>query len=348
MLHTATSTNICRVAGRLVPAALVMAATMGCWSSSDDVVVYTALDREFSESLFDEFYRETGIKVRAKYDSESTKTVNLTNALLAEASRPRCDVFWNNEILHTLRLDRRGLLAPCDSTVAARWPADYRSPDGHWFGFAARARVLIVNTDLVTADEQPTSILALVDPKWKSRVAIAKPLFGTTATHSATLFAHWGREKAQAFFADVAANALVMSGNRRVAVAVARGQVAWGLTDTDDAMLQLEAGFPVHIVFPDQEPDQMGALFIPNTVALIRGAPHRASAVRLVEYLISPDTEARLARGPSAQMPLDPSATVKSRVPGSDTARRMSVDFAAALEAWDEASDVLRELFHSP
>ena len=48
----------------------------------------------------------------AKYDDESTKTVGLTNVIIQEAGRPRCDVFWNNEILNTLRLEEKGLLEP--------------------------------------------------------------------------------------------------------------------------------------------------------------------------------------------------------------------------------------------
>src|SRR4051812_50149200 len=80
--------------------------------SSRQVVVYTALDREFSEPLPDAYQKENGVRVLAKYDVESTKTVGLTQALIVEAARPRCDVFWNNEILNTIRLKDKGLLAP--------------------------------------------------------------------------------------------------------------------------------------------------------------------------------------------------------------------------------------------
>src|SRR5439155_21641985 len=122
----------------------------GCWSArSPEVVVYSALDREFAEPVLNEFTRESGIRVLAKYDDESTKTVGLTSALIQEASRPRCDVFWNNEIVNTLRLEQKGLLAAYPSPAAESYPAMVRSPDGAWHGFAARARVLIVNTKLV-------------------------------------------------------------------------------------------------------------------------------------------------------------------------------------------------------
>src|SRR4051794_25189876 len=107
-------------------ALFVLAATAlsGCHRSEaeqPEVVVYTALDREFSAPIFAEFTKMTGIAVRAKYDTESTKTVGLTEAIISERARPRCDLFWNNEILNTVRLERAGLLRPYHSPAAASY-----------------------------------------------------------------------------------------------------------------------------------------------------------------------------------------------------------------------------------
>src|SRR5689334_2048086 len=108
------------------------AALAGCRSSKEaeqpEVIVYTALDREFSEPIFEEFTKKTGIAVRARYDAESTKTVGLTEAILNERARPRCDLFWNNEVINTFRLERAGLLRPYQSPAAAAYPASSRSP----------------------------------------------------------------------------------------------------------------------------------------------------------------------------------------------------------------------------
>ena len=171
----------------------------GCLSShSNEVVVYSALDAEFSQPILDDFEQATGIKPLAKFDAESTKTLGLTQAIIAEGGeRPRCDVFWNNEILNTLRLEKRGLLAVYKPKLAESYPAMYHSPEHLWHGFAARARVIIVNTELVPEEERPRSIYDLTDEKWSGRCGLAKPLFGTTATHVACLFAHLGDEKAK-------------------------------------------------------------------------------------------------------------------------------------------------------
>ena len=156
------------------------------------VVVYAALDREFSEPVLKDLAKREGLTLRPKYDVESTKTVGLVNAIMAESVNPRCDLFWNNEILNTIRLKRKGLLAPFRPKAAADLPPTFRDPDGLWYGFAARARILIVNTNLVAEADRPAGLADLASPRWKGKVGVAKPLFGTTATHAACLFAAWG------------------------------------------------------------------------------------------------------------------------------------------------------------
>src|SRR5205814_4313196 len=111
-----------------------------------------------------------------------------------------------------------------------------RSPAGVCYGFAARARVLVVNTNALPAEQRPKSVRDLADPQWQGRCGIAKPLFGTTATHAACLFATWGDDAAKEFFRAVKNKARIMGGNKQVAEAVAAGQLAFGLTDTDDAV----------------------------------------------------------------------------------------------------------------
>jgi iron(III) transport system substrate-binding protein len=319
---------------------------IGCGETKPpEVVVYTALDQEFSRTIFDQFSAETGILVRPKFDTESTKTVGLAQAIIAERDRPRCDVFWNNEILNTLRLERQGLLRPLRTPAADLYPADMQSPEGLWYGFAARARVIVVNTNQVPEERRPESIRDLADPQWYERCAIAKPLFGTTATHAACLFAAWGEEEAKDFFGDVKRNARILSGNKQVAQAVAAGTLAFGLTDTDDAIIEVERGMPVAIIYPDQGPEEIGTLFIPNTIALIKNSPNPQEAERLIDYLLSSDVERKLADGPSAQIPLRKGVPASTRVKTPQEVRAMDVDWRAAAEKWDAAAEFLKAEF---
>ena len=307
-----------------------------------EVVVYTALDREFSEPILTKFAKQTGVEVLPKFDVESTKTVGLFNLLVFESPSPRCDLFWNNEIVNTIRLKDKGLLARFHPGNAADYPETFKAKDGTWYGFAARARILIVNTKLVPDEAQPTSVEDLANPKWKGKIGFAKPMFGTTATHAACLFAAWGDERAKEFFRKLKANGIqVYSGNRQVATAVGNGEIAFGLSDTDDALAELSEGRPVTIVYPDRRPDQLGTLFIPNTLALIRGARHQALAEQLADYLLSADVEKALAEGPSGQIPLNPKVNAKMMVETPMTVHAMDVDFEAAAHRWDAAAAFL-------
>lgn len=318
----------------------------GCISRADkEVVVYAALDKEFSNPILSDFESEFGIKVQAKYDVESNKTVGLATEIIQTADKPRADIFWNNEILHTLRLKKLGLVDTYTSPLAANYPKQFYSQEGEWHGFAARARVLIVNTDrLPDPANRPDSILDLIDPKWKSNCGMAKPLFGTTATQAAVLFSEWGEAKATDFFTKAKENANIESGNKQVAVNVARGTYAWGITDTDDAMIEIDAGKPVIMIFPDQGDDESGTLLIPNTLCIIKNGPNSEHAKKLVDYLLQASVEDRLAEGRSAQFPLSKLAETRSRAKPDDL-KVMQVDFEAAAENWDAATNVLTQLF---
>ena len=76
----------------------------GVRSRSGIVVIYAAQDQVYAEPILRDFETQTGIKVRAIYDSEATKTVAIANRLLAERSHPQCDVYWGNEELRTRKL----------------------------------------------------------------------------------------------------------------------------------------------------------------------------------------------------------------------------------------------------
>ncbi|MCC9643122.1 extracellular solute-binding protein [Rhodopirellula sp. JC740] len=321
----------------------------GCVSRSEsDVVVYSALDEEFAAPILASFERSTDheIGVIGKFDIESTKTVGLANQLIAEAKSPRCDLFWNNEIMHTVRLQKLGLLEPHDWDVPSTWPTDMIASDGTWCGFAARARVLLINTDLLAQKENwPSQVAELADEKWSQRCAMARPLFGTTATHFAVLRDLLGPDAAFDLLQQIHDNAVILSGNKQVAQAVSSGKVAWGLTDTDDAIIEKDLGYPVAIVYPDQLPDQPGTLRIPNTLARIKNSPHPIASGVLANFLMTPEIEDRLAMGRSSQLPISKDSKFPPAVLPDEPVRWMRVDFEAAAEGWDEWAKTLADLF---
>ena len=107
----------------------------GCEGGGREVVVYCATDRLHAEPLLRDFERRTGIAVRAKFDTEATKSLSLVNGLIREADAPRCDLFWNNELLGTADLAARGLLVPHRGEGWAATPGRYREAGGLWTAF---------------------------------------------------------------------------------------------------------------------------------------------------------------------------------------------------------------------
>lgn len=253
--------------------------------TANEVVIYAAQDQVYVEPILQEFEQETGIKVRAVYDSEAVKTVGLANRLLAEQKNPQCDVFWGNEDLRARQLLEKKI---------------FQAQDGFAI-FGARTRKLVANTNLVDNHDggrgvvhtgpvtdpsrqrpiAPVLISELTNAVWRGKVAVAYPLFGTTATHFLALRHYWGEEQWLAWCRGLVANeAFIVDGNSAVVKMVGRGEAWLGLTDSDDIVAGMKAGLPV-----EQSP-LVESMTIPNVVAIIRDAPHPGAAEKLYRYLL--------------------------------------------------------------
>lgn len=276
------------------------------------VVVYVAHDQDYSEPILKKFEEKTGIKVLALYDTEATKTVGLVNRIIAEKDNPQADVFWNNEPIRTIKLQELGLLEPYCSPLAEDIPQNFKDKNCYWTGFAARARVIIYNTNLINESEAPKSIYDFIDPKWKGKACIANPLLGSTSTHMAMLFALMGEEKAKEFLNKMKANKVkIVESNSMVRDMVVAGECWFGLTDTDDAFDALIAGKPVKMVYPDQQ--TFGTMVFPNTIMLIKNAKHKENAKKLIDFLLSPEVEEELANT-ALQIPLKSSSKIPESI----------------------------------
>jgi len=261
------------------------------------VVVYTSQDQVYSEPILRQFEQQSGIRVRALYDSEAVKAVGLVNRLLAEQANPQCDVFWNNEELRIRQLAARGVLAE----------------DPPWAAIGQRSRRIVVNTNQLDPALAPQSLLELTNSVWRGRVALAYPLFGTTATHFLALRQHWGDEGWRAWCHALQANQpFVVDGNSVVVRLVGQGQAAVGLTDSDDIAAGQREGYPIVA-----QPLNEETLLIPNAVAMVRGAPRPQTAAVLMDYLRAPATVLRLVEADALES-MEPGGSVLGLQPDWD------------------------------
>lgn len=317
---------VARARALLLLGLLAALAPLGCRRPAPEVVVYTSEDQVFSEPILKDLEKTAGVRVRAVYDTEETKSAGVALRLVAERDHPQADVFWANEPLRAVMLQQQGVLAPYRSPAADDIPARYTDPGGYWTGFAARARVIVYNTGQVKAAEAPASVRDLADPRWKGRAGLANPLFGTTTAQVAALFVLWGDPAARKFLEDVKANGVrIVTSNGEARDLVASGELAWAFADSDDANVALEGHKPVAVVYPDQ--DGIGTLVMPNVVALVKGAPHPDAARRLIDHLLSPGVEQRLAASEAAQMPLHPDVPVPAHVKPVSAIRDIRASF---------------------
>ncbi len=325
----------------LVAAAGVMLAAVACRSSRPaTVVAYVSEDQVFSEPILKDFEKQTGIAVKAVFDTEEAKSTGVMNRLLAEKGNTQADVYWANEPVRAELLKQQGLSSPYRSPSAEGIPATFQDPEGHWTGFSARARVLIVNKGLAA---KPDSILAYTDARWKGKGVIANLLFGTTTAATAALFTAWGDERAKAFLEAMKKNGVKIStSNGESADLVASGEFGFALADSDDAVSRTRQGKPVEMVYPDQQEGGVGSFIVPNAVVLIKGGPNPESARRLIDYLLSKETERKLAFADCAQIPLHAGVETPPDLKRIENLKTMPVNYAEVARKMQEIQPFLK------
>jgi iron(III) transport system substrate-binding protein len=313
-----------------LPLLLALIILPGCNQSSSDssptqLVLYTSVDEPYIKPILAEFELKTGTKVLVQTDTEASKSAGLAARLEAERDNPRADVWWGNEVFHTIRLAEAAVLAPYESPSAKDVQAKFTDPQHRWAGNGLRARVIAVHVPSGPADNSSEGNVTLKSllKHPRGRVAMARPTAGTTGGHVAALYVLWGRDAFSDFFKQLKANDVkILGGNGPVAEAVGRGDVDVGLTDNDDVSAVQRNGGTITGHLPDQQ--DAGTLAIPTTVALITGTRNPEASKKLIDYLLSPEVERKL---------IDAKFAGWSVREGNASIRTMNVDFREVARA---------------
>jgi len=301
----------------LAALSLALVLLAGCGGSASPVVViYTSQDEVYAEPIFKDFEKETGIKVQAVIDSESVKTVGLVNRLIKETNLPQCDVFWNNEEFRTRQLAAHGVFRETNA----------------WVELGYRTRRMFINTNLLSPDKAPRTFSEVTNEIWRGKVAISYPLFGTTSTHFIVWRQHWGDAAWQTWCRALVANQpKIVDGNSIAAKLVAGGEAWIGFADSDDIAAEQHDGKPLLALPVTDE-----TLYLPNTVGVIRNAPHPAEAERLFEYLQQKSVSQKLVDVQALEgVSLDPARPQ----PG------VKVDWDGLLRDLDTATHEMEKIF---
>ena len=309
-------------------------------SAKEPVVLYCSVDETFATEVIKKYEEKTGRKVTLVGDTEAGKTTGLVNKIRMEKDRPRADVFWSSEQSQTILLAREGLFAPYESPSAKDIPDIFKDKERLWIGFATRARVVAYNPEVIAKEKLPKRWEEFGDPKYAKDVAIANPLFGTTRGHVAAMHSLWGKERFTGFLKNlVEAKATVADGNSTAVRKLIAGEVKLAMTDSDDVITAKAKGHKVEMIFPDM--GDGGTMLIPNTVGLVKGAPHAEDAKLLIDYILSAQVEEMLAKSESGNYPVR--AELQKKL-GMEFPPVSKVDYYLIADNMDPAIAICREI----
>lgn len=285
------------IASLLVSAALASAGI----SDAAEVNLYSSRHYDTDEQLYSRFTEETGITVnRIEGDADE-----LIERIRLEGEQSPADVFITVDAGRLWRAEEAGLFAPVESKILnERIPARLRNPEGLWFGFTTRARVIVYDRERV----DPALIGTYEDlarPELKGLVCIRSSTNIYNLSLLASLIEYHGMDGASEWATGVVNNfARQPEGNDtnqieavaagQCGVAVANSYYAARILNSDDPARQ-EIASKIGIIFPNQ--DDRGAHVNISGAGLVHSAPNRDEAIAFLEYLASDAAQAWLANG---------------------------------------------------
>ena len=291
-----------------VPAllALILATTLlatGCGSDSDALVIYNAQHEELMTDVAKAFTEETGIDVELR----NGKDLEMSAQLVAEGDASPADVFLTENSPAMAQVENAGLFTELPQEALAPIPAMYRPRSGLWTGFVARATALVYNTDQVSEDELPDSILDLADPEWNGRISFSPTGADFQAIVAAVLDLE-GEEKTRAWLEGIKANGTVYDGNNVVLESVNSGESEVGIVYhyywyRDQAESGDVSDHSALYFFGNQDP---GAFVSVSGAGILASSDHRADAEKFVSYLTSTAGQQVLADSYALEYPLNP------------------------------------------
>ena len=317
---------------RWIPAtalALALAAALALPAAAQDNVLnlYTARHYSTDEALYTNFTKLTGIKVNRIEGGEDA----LFERIKAEGANSPADVFLTVDIGRLEKADEAGIFAPVKSKILdERIPAQYRDPQGDWFGFSARARMIVYNKVLVNPGEI-RNYEDLADPRWKGKVCVRSSAHPYQLSLTASMIANLGEAKAEQWAKGLVANLArdPKGGDTDQIRAVASGECAVALTNQYYLVRLMRSTKPedkavvekLGWVWPNQ--DNRGTQMNISGGGMLKNAPHKGAAVKFLEYLASDEAQQYFADG-NNEWPTVP--TVKISNPSLEALGKFKAD----------------------
>lgn len=329
----------------LIVAAL--AGALALTAHAADVNVYSARHYGSDQALWDAFTKATGVKVNvveAEHDQ-------LLQRLKSEGAGSPADVLITVDAGRLAHAVAEGLLQPVKiPSLDATLPAHLRHPDGLWYGVAVRARVLVYHKDRVKPSDIPTYEV-LADPKFKGKLLVRSGTSIYNLGLVGSLIAANGPEKTRAWAKGVVANLArpPQGGDSDQIKAVAAGvgdvaisnsyyfaRLAASEKPEDRAVVE-----KLGVVFPNQA--DRGTHVNISGAAVTKHAPNKANAVKLIEFLLSPEAQRLLTNG-SLEFPANPKVEPHPVLAAFGPFKQDQINAAAFAKNSVEAARIMDEV----
>lgn len=280
------------------------AALAGCSSGdkaadTQEVNLYTARHYDSDQALYDRFTKETGIKI----NRIEGRPDELVARMKSEGANSPADLFIAADAGALWRAQQADLFQPIVSeTLNARSPANLREPDGNWYGFTRRARIVAYDA----AKVKPTEIddyAKLATPHFKGKICVRSSDSVYNLSLVGALIEAWGPEKAGEWTKGIVANMARSpeGGDRDQIRAVAAGVCEVAITNSyyyirmasgedakDRAITEkVKLGFP--------SLDGKGAHVNISGGGVVKNAPNKANAIKLLEFFASAESQSHIA-----------------------------------------------------
>ncbi|APV51220.1 Fe(3+) ABC transporter substrate-binding protein [Betaproteobacteria bacterium GR16-43] len=281
----------------------VLAALAALPASAEEKVLnlYSSRHYQTDEALYDNFTKQTGIKINRIEAGEDALLERIKN----EGTRSPADILVTVDAGRLWRAEQMGLFAPVNSKVLAeRVPAALRQPDNLWFAFSVRARPIFYAKGMVDPKDLQ-NYEDLANPKLKGKVCMRSSSNMYNLSLMGSMIANDGAEKSEQWAKGVVANFArdPKGGDTDQLKAVASGECAVTVSNTYYFVRLLKSTKPdekvvaerVGVVFPNQ--GNRGTHVNISGAGMMKNAPHPEAAVKFLEYLASPEAQSYFANG---------------------------------------------------
>jgi iron(III) transport system substrate-binding protein len=305
-------------------------------TQTGSLTIYSGREERLVKPIMDRFTRETGIQLNVRYASSTA----LATQLVEEGRNSPADVYWSQEPGTLGLVGARGLLKRLPQKTVGKVPSRFSTPSRRWVGTSGRSRVLVYNTQELTAQQLPTSVWGLANERWKGKIGIAPTNASFQAFLGATIHLH-GESRVRDWLRRLQANDVrFFPNNTTVVQAVGRGDVQVGLVN-HYYLYNLLADTPNLPVrnhwFRAGDP---GNLVLAAGVGVVSSTQKNPTAQRFVDFLLSKWAQRFIARGPGAAeyplvkgVPRRPGLPALTRIKGPKySLGRLSADLTPAVK----------------